>query len=493
VFVVAASFGIGTKTHALTVDSSQLNLTTSCDVGTEASFTGMLPVPADTYDVYVRLPTAGQTADVQVYGQIDDDVANCVTVGSAHATGDRWTLAGSWSAPTTDSQTIFQMASSALNSTLGANRPSIMIASHTSPTCVPTTECSVTIDGETGFVRPIGTLPNEDSLHIVRPIDPSLDTISKVTYYVDGEPAYTTPTLLPFDLRYVTVSNQALARVIDYQSGQRVVLNETVPDGFSDNFGNFVFRIYESNPRLILAVAAVIGLAILGGLVLALIRAIRRHHTWQLDHGFAHQNVGAVTDVDVRKAYLRERNWSIIKTSIWVVIGIAFVMTLAVVANTFIVKLYKVDGQSMESTYHNTSEQVINVVPVTLAHIAGHDYTPSRGQVVIIRQVFGVTDDVQAADKEDQYLIKRVIGLPGERVVVKNNQITIYNADNPNGFDPDAGSKWAATMHADTDNENVDVSLAKDEIFICGDNRPESIDSRFNGPILTKQIIGLVN
>jgi signal peptidase I len=169
------------------------------------------------------------------------------------------------------------------------------------------------------------------------------------------------------------------------------------------------------------------------------------------------------------------------------------IITGIILVNTYVLTLYKVDGHSMESTYHNGSEQVINKIPVTLAHLAGHDYTPSRGQVVIIRQVFGITDDVQAVDKENQYLIKRVIGLPGERVVVHNGIITIYNAQYPNGFNPDAGSSWSKTGHADTGGPDVDVTLAKNEIFICGDNRPESIDSRFNGPILTKQIIGIVN
>lgn len=491
--VVFIGLGVHSQANAITVDSSQLNLDTTCNTGSDASFTGLLPVPLDTYNVYARLPTSGQSAVVAVFGQVRDDSSSCMPIGTTQASGDKWSLVGTWNAKTDNTDTVFQLSSPTLNSTLGANRPSVMLISKTHPTCQPTTECTVTIAGEQGFVRPIGTLPNQDSLHIVRPIDPSQDSISKVTYYVDGEPAYTTRTLLPFDLRYVTVSNQSLARVIDYSSSQRIVLNESVPDGFNDNFFNFLFRLYQSNPRLILAVAGIVGLAIIGAIVLAVIRKIHRHHEWQLDHGFAQQNIGIVTDADRRKAFSRDRQWMIIRTVIWIVIGLAFIMTLVVTVNTFIVKLYKVDGHSMESTYHDTTEQVINVVPVTLAHIAGRDYTPDRGQVVIVRQVFGVTDDVQAADKENQYLIKRVIGLPGERVVVKNNTITIYNTEHPDGFNPDTGSTWEKTMHVDTDAENVDVTLAKDEIFICGDNRPESIDSRFNGPILTKQIIGIVN
>jgi len=476
--------------NAITVNTSQLNLGTDCNIIQTASFTGELSVPQDTYNVYARLPSRGQTTTVQVYGE-EDGSDKCQSIGSITANGDAWTLVGTWSQPDSDFQTIFDLASNGLSNELDANRPSIMLVSKTSPTCVPTTDCDVMVNGEVGAVQPIGTLPNEDSLHIVRPIDPSTDKIVSVTYYVDDEPVYTTPTLQPFDLRYVTDQDQSLSRVILYQSSQRVVLTESVPDTFQDNFWNFLFRIFESNPKIILTILVVIGTSILGAIALGIIHTIQKRRIWRLDHGFLTENYGLITDADRRKAFLREHKLSIIKRCVQG-FGVAGLIVAILLINTYIIQLYKVDGHSMESTYHNGSEQLINIVPVTLAHLAGHDYTPTRGQVVIIRQVFGITDDIQSVDKENQYLIKRVIGLPGDRVVVHSGIITIYNAQYPNGFNPDAGSSWQKTGHADPNGPDVDVTLAKDEIFICGDNRPESIDSRFNGPILTKQIIGLV-
>jgi signal peptidase I len=479
--------------HAITVNTSQLNLGTDCSISQSASFTGMLPVPIDTYNIYVRLPSRGQTTTVQVFGEQNDGLDQCSSIGSVEASGDSWTLVGTWKQTDNQAdQTIFDLATNGLSNELDANRPSIMLISKTNPTCVPTTDCDVTVNGEVGAVQPIGTLPNEDSLHIVRPIDPTTDKIVSVTYYVDNEPVYTTPTLQPFDLRYVTDQDQSLSRVILYQSSQRVVLSESVPDTFQDNFWNFLFRIFQSNPKVILTILIVIGASILGAIGLGIIHTIQKRRIWRLDHGFLTENYGLITDADRQKAFLREHKLSIIKRCVQGFFGVAGLIVAILLINTYIIQLYKVDGHSMESTYHNGSEQLINIVPVTLAHFAGHDYTPARGQVVIIRQVFGITDDIQSADKEDQYLIKRVIGLPGDRVVVQAGVITIYNAQNPNGFNPDAGSSWQKTGHADPNGPDVDVTLAKDEIFICGDNRPESIDSRFNGPILTKQIIGLV-
>lgn len=481
-----------TQTNAITVDSRFLNLDTNCPIGNDSSFTGMLSIQPDTYAVYARLPTSGQTADVRAFAQSSQDGAKCAQIGAVKATGDKWSLVGTLKATAVDTQTILQLASKTLNSTLGANRPSIMLVSQTHPTCVPTTECFVTIDGQQGYVRPIGTLPNEDSLHIVIPLEPSQDTIKDVTYYVDKEPAYTTKTLEPFDMRYVTYPNQVLARVIEYQSGQRIVLNQTIPADFTDNFWNFLFRLTQTNPTAFVIIGSIIGVLIAGRISLVIIRSIERRRIWRLDHGLEVEQVQIVTDADRRRAFMREHQEILIKRIVLGVVGVVGIVTLVIATNSFVTQLYKVDGHSMESTYMNGSQLFINKLPITWAHIAGHDYAPSRGQVVIVRQIFGITDDVQSADKTNDYLIKRVIGLPGERVVVHNGVITITNPDNPNGFNPDLTGKWRSTMHADTEEGDVDVTLGKDEIFICGDNRPESIDSRFNGPILTKQIVGLV-
>jgi signal peptidase I len=87
-------------------------------------------------------------------------------------------------------------------------------------------------------------------------------------------------------------------------------------------------------------------------------------------------------------------------------------------------------------------------------------------------------------------LIKRVIGLPGDRVIVKNDKITIYNAENPNGFNPDEeryGDELKPTYG------NVDVMVENGEVFVVGDNRiaGASLDSRSSlGNVSTKYIVG---
>ncbi|MGH7156497.1 MAG: signal peptidase I [Candidatus Saccharimonadales bacterium] len=154
---------------------------------------------------------------------------------------------------------------------------------------------------------------------------------------------------------------------------------------------------------------------------------------------------------------------------------------IAILLNTFVIQSYQVDGQSMEPTLQNDDRLIVNKVPRTIARIDGHQYVPKRGDIIIFNQV-GLPGFVG-----QKQLIKRVIGLPGERVVVAAGKITIYNNNNPNGFNPDTTGDYRIT--APTTIGNVDVTLQKDELFVCGDNRGNSEDSRYFGPINTNAIV----
>jgi signal peptidase I len=154
---------------------------------------------------------------------------------------------------------------------------------------------------------------------------------------------------------------------------------------------------------------------------------------------------------------------------------------IAIFLNTFVIQSYQVDGQSMENTLQNDDRLIVNKIPRTLSRITGHQYVPKRADIIIFNQA-GLPGFVG-----EKQLIKRVVGLPGERVVVNNGQVTVYNSRHPNGFNPDAAGIYK-TASAVTIG-NVDVTLQPDEIFVCGDNRPNSEDSRYFGPIKTNQVV----
>jgi len=150
----------------------------------------------------------------------------------------------------------------------------------------------------------------------------------------------------------------------------------------------------------------------------------------------------------------------------------------------FVVQSYQVDGVSMETTLQNDDRLIVDKLPRTLARITGHDYIPARGNIIIFNQS-GLPDAGPSGEKQ---LIKRVIGLPGEHVVIKNGYITIFNKAHPGGFNPDTTTGYHLTNTYTA--PDVDLTLGPNQIFVCGDNRTNSEDSRYFGPINASQIVG---
>lgn len=171
---------------------------------------------------------------------------------------------------------------------------------------------------------------------------------------------------------------------------------------------------------------------------------------------------------------------SILVFIILVVIGTTLI-------NNFIFKTFNVVGPSMEPTMHTDDRLIINRLPSTFSKIQNKTYLPSYGQIVVFKNPrFESTG-------RDEYIIKRVIGLPGDRVVLANGKYTVYNPAHPEGFDPDESHK--ATIKSPTDGE-IDTVVPEDEIFVSGDNRigSNSFDSRSGlGTIPLYDVIGVVS
>jgi signal peptidase I len=160
----------------------------------------------------------------------------------------------------------------------------------------------------------------------------------------------------------------------------------------------------------------------------------------------------------------------------------ALVVALAMIA--FVFRSYQVDGPSMQNTLHNGDKLIIWKIPRTWADITHHPYIPHRGDVIVFTESglsqFGQTDTKQ--------LIKRVIGLPGDRVTVSNGVYTVYNKTHPQGFDPDKTLPYGKNIPVTSGDTNV--TLGPNQLFVSGDNRPDSLDSRAFGPINANQVVG---
>lgn len=157
---------------------------------------------------------------------------------------------------------------------------------------------------------------------------------------------------------------------------------------------------------------------------------------------------------------------------------------LALSLTVYVFQSYEVDGPSMETTLQNKDRLIVYKLPRTIARISGHQYFPNRGDII----VFSRQDSSEFGTNQKRQLIKRVIALPGEKVVVKNGILTVFNKTHPDGFRPDDAEYGKVIV---TTPGNVEPTVVPDnEVYVCGDNRPNSLDSRSFGPISTNDIVG---
>jgi signal peptidase I len=157
---------------------------------------------------------------------------------------------------------------------------------------------------------------------------------------------------------------------------------------------------------------------------------------------------------------------------------------VALLIIAFVFRSYQVDGPSMRTTLENSDKLIIWKVPRTIASITNHSYIPKRGDIIVFSQQ-GLSEYGQQDSKQ---LIKRVIALPGERIIISDGHYIVYNAANPTGFNPDVLLNNKGVITPTTG--NIQYTLKSDEVFVSGDNRPDSLDSRNFGPVKAEHIIG---
>lgn len=159
-----------------------------------------------------------------------------------------------------------------------------------------------------------------------------------------------------------------------------------------------------------------------------------------------------------------------LKDMLNIVFFVVAVMIGVTLINTFIFRSFSVIGPSMESTLYTGDRLLVNRIVVAAAQIQNKTYIPDRGSIIVFKN----PTFVQGASEE--FLVKRVIGLPGDRVVVANGTITLYNNEHPQGYEID---KTLSGPGSPTSG-NTDTQVGDGVIFVAGDHRVDnySYDSR---------------
>ncbi|MBI2475985.1 MAG: signal peptidase I [Candidatus Taylorbacteria bacterium] len=156
----------------------------------------------------------------------------------------------------------------------------------------------------------------------------------------------------------------------------------------------------------------------------------------------------------------QESWWDIVKFAL---ITAAIVLPI----RFFIAQPFMVSGPSMEPTFSNHDYLIVDEISYRFEK-------PKRGEVIIFNR-----------PEEKKYLIKRIIGLPGETLELEGDTITVKNAERPEGFTLDQ------TFVVNKKSEpKLTVILDNEHYFVLGDNRSVSYDSRGWGPLDAKNIVG---
>jgi signal peptidase I len=146
---------------------------------------------------------------------------------------------------------------------------------------------------------------------------------------------------------------------------------------------------------------------------------------------------------------------------------LAIVVFIILPIRLWVIEPFIVSGDSMYPTFENHDYLIVDSLTYRIED-------PKRFDVLIFKYPLDTK----------RYFIKRVIGLPGETVTIKNEKITITNSDDKVGFVIDKPDLDVKTQG------DIEMTLKNDEFFVLGDNRPVSSDSRIWGSLKKEFIVG---
>ena len=161
----------------------------------------------------------------------------------------------------------------------------------------------------------------------------------------------------------------------------------------------------------------------------------------------------------------------------WVTV-LVVALVIAITVRSLILQQFYISGPSMEATMFQDNRVLVNKLSYRL-----HDI--HRGDVVVFDRV---TVDGQVVQHDD--LIKRVIALGGEKISIKDCKVFIDGKLLPEPYLNDYD--LAQTVVEDRCRVPMmdEMIIPDNQLFVMGDNRPQSFDSRMFGPIEQNLVVG---
>lgn len=144
------------------------------------------------------------------------------------------------------------------------------------------------------------------------------------------------------------------------------------------------------------------------------------------------------------------------------------VIVVVVLFRVFIAQPFVVSGTSMIPTFQHANYLIVDQLSYRFSE-------PERGDVVVFRPTYDL----------GIHLIKRVIGLPGDTVTIKNGKVIITNAEHPEGF-----TLEEPYVNIGTTADEPSIQVTEGYYFVMGDNRTVSYDSRRWGLLPAENVSG---
>jgi signal peptidase I len=164
----------------------------------------------------------------------------------------------------------------------------------------------------------------------------------------------------------------------------------------------------------------------------------------------------------VQWAYVLRRSLDVLRELAETIIP---AIAIAIFINLFLVQATQVLGQSMEPNLHTQQRILVEKVTYHFLH------APRRGDIVVI--------DLDPSSPSNDMLIKRVIGLPGDTIEIRGGEVYIDNEW--------LQESWTTNLGGGNYGPTIIPPL---HVFVMGDNRGASNDSRSFGPVHVDNIVG---